>query len=232
MIENQGFGPAVNIRYADYAQDKQVTRWMAPLAKNAEYRLPREATLEWQETGFWIEYESLSGKRYRTNVEWPDGGMTDRVSSAHLNHSRRRPMTGENELLASRISRLEQENRRLRLIVLGIALALTAVLLMAAGPKPRTIEAEKIVILDSHGRARVTIGTPELAGAAIFTKPDEPVIWLSDEKGTDRATLAADGLRLNDDHAKPLVELRSDAKAGGSQLRLYSSDGKISWSAP
>jgi len=141
-------------------------------------------------------------------------------------------MTGEIELLASRIGRLERENRCLKMIVLGIALALTSVLLMAAGAKPRTIEAEKIVILDSHGRSRVTIGTPEFAGIAVDTKPDEPVIWLTDENGTDRAMLATDGLRLSNSHAKPVVELSGDSGPGRSGLKFYNADGKIAWSAP
>ena len=141
-------------------------------------------------------------------------------------------MTLELTLLTQRVERLERQNQYLKRIAVATGLTLGALLLMAAEVKPRTIEAEKIILLDSHVRPRATIGTPEFAGVAIDTKPDEPVIWLSDENGTDRATLSTDGLRLNNAHAKPLVELRGDVIPGRSGLSFYSSDGKISWSAP
>jgi hypothetical protein len=75
VIENQGFGPAVNIRCTDYAQGKGGMRWMAPLATKAEYKLPREVETASRGNVFCIEYESLSGRRYRTNVEWSNDDM-------------------------------------------------------------------------------------------------------------------------------------------------------------
>lgn len=73
----------------------------------------------------------------------------------------------------------------------------------AAAGKLRTIEVEKIIVFDTHGRARITIGTPAVSGVAIDMKPDEPAIWLTDEKGQDRAILTSDGLRLAKSHGKP-----------------------------
>jgi hypothetical protein len=101
---------------------------------------------------------------------------------------------------------------------------------MGLGGKPRTIEAEKIVILDSHGRARLMIGTPEVAGAAVDMKPDSPAIWLSDESGSDRTILTSDGLYLADGREKPLVDLSSGPTRPA--LRFYGPDEKVSWSAP
>jgi hypothetical protein len=134
------------------------------------------------------------------------------------------------EALTKRVERLERQNRHLKLV--GIALVLPLVVLVSVGAvgKPRTVEAEKIVVLDSHGRARITIGMPEFAGAAVGMKPDAPGIWLSDENGIDRTILTDDGLHIGDSKGKPLVELSTDPSR--SVLRFYGVDGKISWSAP
>ena len=139
-------------------------------------------------------------------------------------------MTQEIEGLTMRIACLERTNRRLKLIGTGILLASIALVSMGLGGKPRTIEAEKIVILDSHGRARLVIGTPDVAGPAVDMKLDAPAIWMSDENGSDRSILTTDGLYLANGRAKPLVNLSSGPIR--PQLRFYGPDGKISWSAP
>lgn len=100
-------------------------------------------------------------------------------------------MTSEIETLTVRVARLERANRRLKLIGVGVVLASMVLVSMGLGGKPRTIEAEKIVIRDSHGRARLMIGTPEVAGAAVDMRPDAPAIWLSDENGSSRDQLTA-----------------------------------------
>jgi hypothetical protein len=128
-----------------------------------------------------------------------------------------------------RVEGLERQNRRLKMIGLGIALCVSTLLVMGATKTPRTVEAEKIVLLDSRGRARVTISTPEFTGAAIDVKPDDPVIWLSDDKGTDRAMLTADGLFFASGKAKPTLDITS---APSPALKFYGPDGKISWAAP
>jgi hypothetical protein len=138
-------------------------------------------------------------------------------------------MTLEIENLLQRVERLEQQNRRLKLIGLGIALCAGILLLTGAAKTPRTVEAEKIVLLDRQGRTRVTISTPEFTGAAIDTKPDDPVIWLTDDKGTDRAMLTADGLFFASSKAKPTLDLTSNPRPA---LKFYGPDGKVSWSAP
>jgi hypothetical protein len=81
---------------------------------------------------------------------------------------------------------------------------------------PQTIEAERIVLRDSHGRARITIGTPKFAGFAFDSEPDDPITWLTDENRADRATLSMGGLRFGNGHLKPLVELTSDPRPGRS----------------
>lgn len=113
------------------------------------------------------------------------------------------------EALTVRIVRLERANRRLKTISAGNVLAAVALVSVAFGGKPRTIEAEKIVIVDSHGRPRMIIGTPQVAGAAVYMGRDEPAIWFSDERGSDRAILASDGLYLAGATEKPLVSITS-----------------------
>jgi hypothetical protein len=140
-------------------------------------------------------------------------------------------MLNDVEALTVRMKKLERQNRHLRLAVIGIALALALMLFAGAEKPPRTIEAQKIVLIDGNGHARLTIGTPALAGATIDVNPGDPVIWLSDEKGVDRAMLTTDGLFFASGKAKPTVSLSSDPR-GASGLRFYGTDGKVSWSAP
>jgi hypothetical protein len=133
--------------------------------------------------------------------------------------------------LTERIETLERQNRRLKLAALGIAVGVAIVVFAGADKTPRTVEAQKIVLLDSNGRSRLTIGTPALAGATIGVNPDDPVMWLTDDKGTDRAMLTTDGLFFANGKGRPTVSLSSDLK-GTSRLKSYGSDGKVSWSAP
>ena len=107
---------------------------------------------------------------------------------------------------------------------------LLALVSLGFAGKPRTIEAEQIVIRDSHGRARITIGIPAVAGAAIGIERDPPTIWLADENGADGVILATDGLYFANERAKPLVELSSSPSQ--PELRFHGPDGRVSWSAP
>jgi hypothetical protein len=140
-------------------------------------------------------------------------------------------MTSEVDNLAQRVAKLERHNRQLKMVVLGVALCMATFFLVGAAKPPRTLEAEKLVILDRHGRARITIGTPAISGATVDVNPDDPVIWLRDDKGTDRAMLATDGLFFANSKARPTVRLDSDTN-GLSGLKFYGTDGKVSWSAP
>lgn len=141
-------------------------------------------------------------------------------------------MTPEIESLVQRVGRLERQNRRLKLMGLGVVLCVTVLLFAGADNSLRTIEAEKIVLRDAHGRARITIGTPAFAGAAVFTKAADPIIWFSDDKGTDRVILSMDGLFFTDDKARPAVSVES-GYSGLSGFRVFGHNGKVLlWSAP
>jgi hypothetical protein len=67
-------------------------------------------------------------------------------------------MTSEVDNLVQRVAKLERENRQLKMVGLGIALGIATFCLMGAAGTPKTVEAEKIVVRDRHGRARITIG--------------------------------------------------------------------------
>jgi hypothetical protein len=136
----------------------------------------------------------------------------------------------EIEALAKRVQALERQNRRVKLVALGIVLGVMIVASSGAGKATRTIEAQEIVLLDSHGRAKLTIGTPALTGATVGVNPDDAVIWLTDDKGADRAVLTSDGLFFANRDAKPTISISSDPKRSG--LKLYGIDGKVVWSAP
>jgi hypothetical protein len=76
-IRNQGFGAAVNIYYTRFLGiDKPpMMHWTTPLAPGSEYPLQRETGDLLTKDGFTVEYESLSGKKYRTTVKRIAGEM-------------------------------------------------------------------------------------------------------------------------------------------------------------
>jgi hypothetical protein len=104
------------------------------------------------------------------------------------------------------------------------------VVFSGAGKATGTIEAQRIVLLDRHGHAKLTIGTPALTGATVGANPDDAVIWLTDDKGTDRAMLTPEGLFFANHDARPTITISSDPKT--SELKLYGVDGKVAWAAP
>ena len=142
-------------------------------------------------------------------------------------------MMTELQKLTLRIEALEQQNRRFRLGSAGFILLAALGSLAAVSPKPRTIEAEQFIVRDSKGRARVTIGTAPVAGAAFSLSPDEPAVWFSDANGRDRLILAADGLRLANSKSQPALDLTAGTIAGQpASIRLYDSESRVVWSAP
>jgi hypothetical protein len=140
-------------------------------------------------------------------------------------------MTPEIELLATRIARLERQNRFLKRAVVAICSLVVVSGLWAQPRTTRTIEAEKFVLVDSQGRARITIGTPQTSGAAIGMQADEPAIWISDAKGIDRVIISSEGLRLANDAMRPAASLTFEKDTGG-RIRLFSNDGKLLYYAP
>jgi hypothetical protein len=140
-------------------------------------------------------------------------------------------MIPEIDGLVRRIESLERQNRLQRRAIVVVFSLVVVAGLWAQPRTTRTIEAEKFVLRDSQGRARVTIGTPRSSGAAIGMPADEPSIWISDAKGIDRVILNTEGLRLANDAMRPAASLTFEKSTGG-QIRLYSGDGKLQYAAP
>lgn len=128
--------------------------------------------------------------------------------------------------LAVRVTKLERENYWLKVFMLTGMIASAAVVSFGFTDKPRTIEAERIIVRDNRGRPRIIFGTPEVVGAAVDMKADTPGIWLTDDNGVDRAILSIDGLYFANSRSRPLAELTTEG------LRIHSPDGKVVGSAP
>lgn len=140
-------------------------------------------------------------------------------------------MSSELGALSNRLERLERDNRRLKRLGTAILLLASTLLLMGQGRPNRTVEAERFIVRDRQGRVRVEIGTPRFSGAAVGLNSDDPAIWISDEKGQDRAVLTIDGLWFADVKGRKAanLEVESGKRAG---LAFYDKDGKVLWSAP
>jgi hypothetical protein len=114
-------------------------------------------------------------------------------------------LTGtEFQSLQKRVQQLERQNCWMKRAGCGALLLFVVVVTMGQSRQPRTLEAEQFILRDTQGHARLTIGTPRVSGVAVFTDSDEPALWFTNTKGTDRAVLTGDGLRFADEKGHPL----------------------------
>jgi hypothetical protein len=74
-LENQGFGPAMNIRHSDAGGSGRFRENVRALARDDYFFLEGFNLDVMQNQAFTAEYESLSGTKYRTVVAWPEGVM-------------------------------------------------------------------------------------------------------------------------------------------------------------
>lgn len=77
-VENQGFGPAINVRHSEAGGSEVFTENVNPLAKGDYVFLTGFDIDVMRNHVFTAEYESLSGTKYRTVVVWEDGVMRTR----------------------------------------------------------------------------------------------------------------------------------------------------------
>ena|ERR1700722_19661289 len=78
-IENQGFGPAINLRHSDTGGGGEFRENVRALGRGDFIILVGFDINVMRNHDFTAEYESLSGKRYRTVVTWPNGVMQTTV---------------------------------------------------------------------------------------------------------------------------------------------------------
>jgi hypothetical protein len=75
-IQNQGFGPAVNVSYSGHGREASHTQSVEPLAKGATEAVHADIADAFSlKRPVVIEYESLSGLKYRTIVTMVDNVM-------------------------------------------------------------------------------------------------------------------------------------------------------------
>jgi len=82
-IENQGNGTAMNIRHSHPQGEEGWVATLRPLAVG-DFKFLMNFNLDvMRNRVFTIEYESLSGKKYKTTVDWPNviGDMRTRFES-------------------------------------------------------------------------------------------------------------------------------------------------------
>ena len=95
----------------------------------------------------------------------------------------------EPTVFESRLRKLEQDNRRLKLSVGALLLVLAAVPLIGAvmpEQRPQMVRASTFRTIDGNGKNRAYIGTDGIAFA--------------DENGNNRASISADGISYYDEN--------------------------------
>jgi hypothetical protein len=77
FIENQGFGTAINItrsRHFNDGRDSEIMSIPSPLyPRGQDHHLDGETAGSMGMKGFFINYESLSGRKYRTEIVYRNG---------------------------------------------------------------------------------------------------------------------------------------------------------------
>jgi hypothetical protein len=72
-IKNLGKGPALNVSYSRVVNNSTAQHRVSPLAPSAAYHVTREDEDLSANDGFKVEYQSLSGRKYRTTVKKTNG---------------------------------------------------------------------------------------------------------------------------------------------------------------
>jgi hypothetical protein len=161
--------------------------------------------------------------------------------------------------LVERLERVERENRRWKVIGIGIATLMGLALLMGAA-KPRVqdeVRARRFTLVDSKGKLQGFLGFSALGSPTLFLF-DNPTVTLFDSERRPRVQLAGgvveSGLRLYTKNGDPLADLYIESgewprlalydksqrrrvalqvlPTGSPELMLKEKDGKTIWSAP
>lgn len=109
----------------------------------------------------------------------------------------------DNSSLASRIEKLERENRLHKRLAIISALVASAMLVMGQAPATRRIVADEFVLNDSAGTVRATLG---------FVR-NEPTLTLIDANGRVRTSLGTEAIGFKDTNSTTRVLLGSSTAA-------------------
>jgi len=125
------------------------------------------------------------------------------------------------QALCDRVTRLEKQNRRMRL--LSVLLVLTPILVVVAcQPRPASIvEAQKFILRDRGGKVRVEIAMSYDVGSK-----GNPVIRLLDENGKELTTIGAGVLDISGKGESAVLlddRLQFDSDPIGTEARLDAS---------
>jgi hypothetical protein len=126
-----------------------------------------------------------------------------------------------------RVEILEKKNKRFRRLVPTVLLLGVGALAVigATGSASAVLSAHKFVLLDAQGRPRLEIATPASLGTtAVGLGADDPGIWISDEKGHDRAIILSDRVSFQDEAGKERAALRMQGDS--PELALLDDHGR------
>jgi hypothetical protein len=123
---------------------------------------------------------------------------------------------GVAEALASRVERLELQNRILKRVVAGIGLGLVGVAMLGShfGRYPKRMESEEFLLRDASGTVRATLGFQD----------GEPSLVMLDDKGREQIALRSNFDRSStldfSEHGQVRLSLNSSS-IGASALQMY-----------
>jgi hypothetical protein len=139
----------------------------------------------------------------------------------------------EATLLESRVDKIERDNRRLKLTVGALLLALAAVPLVGAVmPEqiPEVIQARRFEVIDGNGMSRAVMGEIGLAyfdvNRTIRAMMNAGSIRVSDENGTLRALMDDKNIAYLDENRVTRAQLYTDG------FFLSDENGNVVWRSP
>jgi hypothetical protein len=109
------------------------------------------------------------------------------------------------QALASRVAKLEAQNRRLKKAGIASFIIATAIIVMGQAPAKRIVTADEFILKDSAGIVRATLG---FAGVS-----NEPTLTLIDANRRERAYLTTEAIEFADRNGTTRVLLGSTVAA-------------------
>ena len=122
------------------------------------------------------------------------------------------------EMLGERLERLERQNRRLKLGVLGVLVLMGSLVLMGAAAPPKVVEAEKFVLRDDQGRER----------AVLDTSADRSGFRLYDAAGKKRTAIELGEISLYNENETQRINLGVERvdEGNGAAMGVLDAKGK------